>query len=56
MDKELKRVLAYILGAKDRPLCLRHAGDLWEDLWLEVYSDANSAAPCSEGGYRIASS
>ena len=34
-------------------LMLWAGGDLWEDLWLEMRSDANFAAPCSEGGYCI---
>ena len=46
-------MLAYILGATNRPLCFKYGGDLWEDLWLEMQSDANFAAPCSEGGYCI---
>ena len=46
-------MLAYILGATNRPLCFRYCGDLWEDLWLEMHSDANFAAPCSEGGHCI---
>ncbi len=53
MDKEVKHILAYILGATDRPLRFRYVGDLWQDLWLKVYRDANFAAPCSEGVYCI---
>ena len=53
VDKELKHLLAYVLGSTSRPLCFRSGGDLWEDLWLEMHSDANFAAPCSEGGYCI---
>jgi hypothetical protein len=52
-EKELKHVLAYVLGSTQKVLCFRYMGELWEDLWLEVYSDANFAAPCSEGGWGL---
>lgn len=53
LDRELRHIIAYVYGSTNEKLGFKYKGDLWEDLVLEVYSDANFAAPCSEGGYAI---
>ena len=50
-EKELRHILAYCLGSCATELCMRFEGEPWEELWLDCFSDANFAAPCSDGGY-----